>query len=110
MAPPPTNEQLMEEAKKVSKSDPAQAEKLYKEVLSKPPGANDTASRDFESALIGLGELYRDHKKQQDLAELIRTSRQQLSSFAKAKTAKLGMLPKVDDMASRLTCYSAHAP
>ena len=92
MAPPPTNEQIMEEAKKVSKSDSAQAEKLYKEVLAKPPGTNEAASRDYESALIALGELYRDHKKQQDLADLVKTSRQQLSSFAKAKTAKLGML------------------
>lgn len=90
MAPPPSNEQLIEEAKKISKSDPGQAEKLYREVLSKPPGANEAASRDYENALIGLGELYRDYKKQQDLSELIRSSRQTLSSFAKAKTAKLG--------------------
>lgn len=100
MAPPPTNEQLMEEAKKVSQSDPAQAEKLYKQVLSKPPGANENASRDFEGALIALGQLYREHKKQQDLVDLIRTSRQQLSSFAKAKTAKLGMLHETDKQAS----------
>lgn len=89
MAPPPSSEQLIAEAKTVSTSDPAQAEKLYKEVLSKAPGVNEGALRDYENALIGLGELYRDYKKQQDLAELVRTSRQTLSSFAKAKTAKL---------------------
>lgn len=81
----------MVEAKKMSKTDPAQAEKLFKEVLSKPVGANEAASRDYESALLGLGELYRDHKKQKDLSELVKTSRQTVSTFAKAKTAKLGM-------------------
>lgn len=91
MAPPPTGEQLIAEAKKVGSSDPSQAEKLYKEVLSKPVGTSESASRDYENALTGLGELYRDHKKQQELVELIRTSRTALSSFAKAKTAKLGM-------------------
>ena len=91
MAPPPTNEQLIEEAKKVSKTEPAEAEKLYKEVLAKPPGSNEAASKDYENALLGLGDLYRMHKKQKELTDLISTSRQQLSSFAKAKTAKLGM-------------------
>lgn len=90
MAAPPTNEQLLEEAKKSAKSDPGQSEKQYKEVLSKSPGANEAALRDYETALIGLGGLYRDYKKQQELAELVRTSRQTLASFAKAKTAKLG--------------------
>jgi len=91
MAEGPSGEQLIAEAKKASKTDPAQAEKLYREVLSKPPGVNEIALRDYETALVGLGELYREHKKQQDLAELVKTSRQTLSSFAKAKTAKLGM-------------------
>jgi len=92
MAEGPSGEQLIAEAKKASKTDPAQAEKLYREVLSKPPGVNEAALRDYETALVGLGELYRDHKKQQDLAELVKTSRQTLSSFAKAKTAKLGIV------------------
>ncbi|KAJ9649151.1 26S proteasome regulatory subunit rpn6 [Neophaeococcomyces mojaviensis] len=89
MAEGSSGEQLIAEAKKVSSTDPAQAEKLYKEVLSKPPGVNEAALRDYENALIGLGELYREHKKQQDLADLVKTSRQTLSTFAKAKTAKL---------------------
>lgn len=101
MAPPPTNEQIIAEAKKLSQSDPGRAEKLYKEVLSKPPGNNETALRDFENALVGLGELYRDHKKQQELVELVKTSRQTVSSFAKAKTAKLGMR----DFSYRKTTY-----
>lgn len=90
MAPPPTGEHLIAEAKQASKTDPAKAEKLYKEVLARSPGVNETALRDYEAALIGLGELYRDYKNSKDLAELVKTSRQTLSSFAKAKTAKLG--------------------
>lgn len=92
MAPPPTGEELIAEAKRVSASDPKQAEKLYQQVLARSPGVNEAALRDYENALIGLGELYRDHKNQQGLAELVKTSRQTLSSFAKAKTAKLGMI------------------
>lgn len=91
MAQSTSNEQSLAEAKKISKTDPAKAETLYREVLSKPVGTSEIASRDYESALIGLGELYRDHKKQKDLSELVKTSRQTVSSFAKAKTAKLGM-------------------
>jgi flagellar motility protein MotE (MotC chaperone) len=90
MAPPPTNETKLADAKKVEKSDPAKAEAIYKDILSKAPGSNEAALRDYESALIGLGELYRDNKKAQELAKLVETSRGTLSSFAKAKTAKLG--------------------
>lgn len=85
------NAKRIEEAKKLSKDQPAKAEQIYKEILSKPPGANDRAVRDFENALIGLGELYRDHKRTQDLATLIQQTRDVLTGFAKAKTAKLGM-------------------
>jgi hypothetical protein len=90
MAPPPTNEQKIAEAKRISKSDSAKAENLYKEVLEKSPGSNEAALRDYENALVGLGELYRDHKRQEDLAQLVKASRTALASFAKAKTAKLG--------------------
>ena len=90
MAPPPTNEQKVAEAKKIAKKEPQKAESLYKEVLSKPPGSNEAALRDYENALVGLGELYQDLKRQEDLADLVKTSRSALSSFAKAKTAKLG--------------------
>lgn len=90
MAAAQSNESKVAEAQKAAKSNPTQAEKLYKEVISQPPGINEAALRDYENALIGLGELYRDQKRQEDLAELIKTSRSTLSSFAKAKTAKLG--------------------
>ena len=92
MAPPPGNEARIKEAKGLSKSNPSKAESLYKEVLAKPPGANEAALRDYENALLGLGELYRDNKKPDSLADLVKTSRTTLSSFAKAKTAKLGRL------------------
>lgn len=90
MAPPPSSEAKLSEAKKVAKTEPAKAESVYKEVLAKSPGSNQAALQDYESALLGLGELYRDNKRADDLAELVKTSRSTLSSFAKAKTAKLG--------------------
>ena len=40
---------------------------------------------------MGLGEIYRDQRNANELAKLVTTSRSTLSSFAKAKTAKLGM-------------------
>src|ERR1700749_2766375 len=91
MAPPPKNEAKVNEANKLAKSEPAKAESLYKEVLAQSPGSNQAALQDYENALVGLGELYRDNKRSEDLAELVKTSRSTLSSFAKAKTAKLGM-------------------
>lgn len=90
MAPPPSNAVKMADAKELSRKNPSKAETLYKDVLSKAPGSNEQALRDYESALVGLGELYRDNKKADELAELIKSSRLTLSSFAKAKTAKLG--------------------
>ncbi|KAK3068229.1 26S proteasome regulatory subunit rpn6 [Teratosphaeriaceae sp. CCFEE 6253] len=83
------NAKRIEEAKKLSKDEPAKAEKIYQDILSKQPGTNDRAAREFESALLGLGELYRDHKRTQDLATLIQQTREVLTSFARAKTAKL---------------------
>lgn len=91
MALPSSNEAKIDEASKLAKSDPSKAEAIYKEALAKSPGSNQAALQDYENALVGLGELYRDHKRSDDLAELVKTSRSTLSSFAKAKTAKLGM-------------------
>lgn len=84
------NTKRIEEAKKLAKDQPNKAEQIYKDVLSKPPGSNDRAVRDFENALMGLGELYRDQKRTQDLSNLIQQTRDVLTSFARAKTAKLG--------------------
>ncbi|KAK1053264.1 26S proteasome regulatory subunit rpn6 [Friedmanniomyces endolithicus] len=83
------NAKRIEEAKQLSKEQPAKAEQMYQDILSKQPGTNDRAARDFENALLGLGELYRDHKRTQDLATLIQQTRDVLTSFARAKTAKL---------------------
>ena len=91
MAPATDNAKRIEEAQKLAKSEPAKAKAIYQEVLSKDPGSSDAAVKNFETALVGLGELYRDQKKVNDLAELVRQTRSVLSSFAKAKTAKLGM-------------------
>ncbi|KAK2765585.1 26S proteasome regulatory subunit rpn6 [Arachnomyces sp. PD_36] len=79
----------IEEAKSLSKQDPAKAESIYSDVLSKGPGSSEGTQRDYEAALVGLGELYRDGKKPQELSKLLETSRSTFSSFAKAKTAKL---------------------
>ena len=84
--------QRIEEAKSLASKDPAKAEQIYRDVLSGGVGKTESASRDYEAALVGLGELYRDNKKAHELAELIKTSRDAFSSFAKAKTAKLGNL------------------
>lgn len=86
------NAKRVEEAKKLSKDQPQKAEQIYKDILSKPPGTNERAVCDFENALTGLGELYRDGKRTEDLANLIQQTRDSLSGFARAKIAKLGML------------------
>lgn len=90
MAASPTDSMRIQEAQKLSKTNPPKAEAIYEEILSKGPGSGEAALREYETALMGLGELYRDTKRPNDLANLVRTSRSTLSSFAKAKTAKLG--------------------
>ena len=90
MAPSTSTAQRIEEAKDLKKKDPSKAEVIYKEILSEGPGSTEASSRDYESALVGLGELYRDERKPQEIAELIQTSRTTFSTIAKAKTAKLG--------------------
>ena len=77
-------------ARKLSATNPRQAEIVYKDILSRPPGQNDKALRDFENALTALGELLRDQQRTQDLVSLIEQTRNVLTSFARAKTAKLG--------------------
>ncbi|CAK7272025.1 26S proteasome regulatory subunit rpn6 [Sporothrix epigloea] len=80
----------VQEAKKLAKTSPAKAEALYKEIIAKTPSVtSDAAVREYEVALVGLGELYRDQKNTSGLVDLVTRSRTVLSSFAKAKTAKL---------------------
>ena len=80
----------IQEAKKVSKSDPPKAEAVYREILSQKPSTT-AALQEYEAALMGLGEFYRDTGRTNELAELVKSSTSSLSSFTKAKTAKLGM-------------------
>ncbi|KAL8712632.1 MAG: hypothetical protein Q9220_003163 [cf. Caloplaca sp. 1 TL-2023] len=89
MAPAAAPSRRVAEAQKLAKSKPAEAESIYKDVLSKGPGSGEAALRDYEMALMGLGEIYRDEKKATELSELVTSSRSTLSSFAKAKTAKI---------------------
>lgn len=90
MSPLSTAAERTEQARALAKEDPAKAESIYRELIAQGPGTTDASSRDFEAALVGLGELYRNEKKPKEIAELITTSRDAFSSFAKAKTAKLG--------------------
>lgn len=51
------------EAQKVASTDPKKAEQIYKDIISKPPSVtSEAAIREYETALISLGELYRDQK------------------------------------------------
>ena len=90
MAPPPTDGARIAEAQRLSKSEPSKSEAIYKDILSKGPGSGEAALRDYETALMSLGELYRDTKQADKLADLVTRSTSSLSSFAKAKTAKIG--------------------
>ncbi|KAF2711731.1 PCI-domain-containing protein [Pleomassaria siparia CBS 279.74] len=89
MAPAVDSGKRIAEAQKLAKTEPQKAEQLYKEVLQTNPGSNDAAIKNYETALVGLGELFRDQKRINALAELVKQARSVLSSFAKAKTAKL---------------------
>ena len=89
MAVAPGPSAKIEEARKVAKQDPSAAEAIYKDILSKKPSTTESALREYEAALIGLGESYRDQKKTQELSSLVQSSTSSLSSFTKAKTAKL---------------------
>lgn len=82
----------LEEAKKLAKTSPQEAEKIYKDILNQGAGQSDASVRNYENALMGLGELYRQQKRTNDLAQLVQEVQKVVSSFAKAKTQKLGWL------------------
>lgn len=83
----------IQEAKKFSRSDASKVEAIYKDILSQKPGNTAAGLQEYEAALIGLGESYRNTNKVNELAELVKSSTSSLSSFTKAKTAKLGNSP-----------------
>lgn len=59
----PADSARIQEAKILVKTDPRKAESQYRELISKAPSANsDSAIREYETALVSLGELYRDEK------------------------------------------------
>ncbi|ETW86375.1 hypothetical protein HETIRDRAFT_438720 [Heterobasidion irregulare TC 32-1] len=92
-----TTQQLLEEAQSAASTDTKRAEAIYKGILSAAATTasnhvseeRDQSLRDQETALVKLGELYRDNQNAAGLAEVITLSRSFMSSTAKAKTAKL---------------------
>ncbi|KAJ2914853.1 hypothetical protein MD484_g5561, partial [Candolleomyces efflorescens] len=99
MASSSTTSQLIEKADVALKAGQLKdAEKLYEQVLttSSSGNVNTTDSsiqqqhlRDQETALVKLGEIYRDQGNADALSNVITQSRAFMSSTAKAKTAKL---------------------
>ncbi|TCD65936.1 26S proteasome regulatory subunit rpn6 [Steccherinum ochraceum] len=90
-----TAEELIQQASTLRSTNPAKAEALYKQVLNTTSAADaltaekDQSLRHQETALVNLGELYRDQKNAKGVSEVITLSRSFMSSTAKAKTAKL---------------------
>ena len=105
VAPAKDDEKRLDEAAKLVKAGKhAEAENIYKQILTQDPGSGEQALRNFERALVGLGELFRDQKRSDELADLIRQTRSAMSGFAKSKTAKLGMcFPSLATLRSRYT-------
>jgi len=59
----PADSVKIQEAKKLAKTEPQKAATQYKEIISKPPSiTSEAAVREYETALVSLGELYRDEK------------------------------------------------
>jgi 26S proteasome regulatory subunit N6 len=87
---PEENTKKLEEAEKIKSTDASKAEEIYKGILTSSPGSNPVAVNNLEAALVGLGQLYRDQKRVDELTNLILQTRDALTSFAKAKVAKLG--------------------
>jgi 26S proteasome regulatory subunit N6 len=53
----------VQEAQALESADPRKAEAIYKEIISKTPSVNsDDAIKEYETALLRLGGLYRDAK------------------------------------------------
>lgn len=88
---PASSSSVLDEANKAIESgQQAKGEKLLKDLLASTPKVDDeVALRQQELALLRLGQLYRDTKNADALAETVRSSRNFMASIAKAKTAKL---------------------
>lgn len=87
--------ELLKQAGEYAKSDPKRAEQIYNDVLAQQQNKDASNSeqaealRHQETALVKLGELYRDQHNAEGVADVINKSRAFMSSTAKAKTAKL---------------------
>jgi len=58
-----TDKPSVKEAQTLASTDPQRAKAIYKDIISKTPSVtSEAAIKEYESALIGLGELYRDQK------------------------------------------------
>ncbi|KAJ1028098.1 hypothetical protein NDA13_003546 [Ustilago tritici] len=67
-----------------------EGERILKSILSnQSSSADDAFLKEQEASLLRLGELYRDTKDANALAETVCSSRTFMSNIAKAKTAKL---------------------
>lgn len=56
----------MKEAQTLESTDPRKAEAIYRDIISKPPSVtSDAAIKEYETALLRLGGLYRDEKSVQ---------------------------------------------
>ncbi|CAN6660580.1 26S proteasome regulatory subunit Rpn6p [Trichomonascus vanleenenianus] len=68
----------------------AESEQVYRSILTKENrGTNEKVIAEQEAALNELARLYKDHGKVNELAALIRESREVMGGFAKSKTAKI---------------------
>lgn len=62
MVPAVSDAKKLDQAHELTKAEPGRAEAIYKDVLSKDPENSDAGLRNYEIALMGLGELYRDQQ------------------------------------------------
>ncbi|KIP03145.1 hypothetical protein PHLGIDRAFT_130323 [Phlebiopsis gigantea 11061_1 CR5-6] len=87
--------ELLKQAGEYAKSDPKRAVQIYNDILAQQQNKDASNSeqaealRHQETALVKLGELYRDQHNAEGVADVINKSRAFMSSTAKAKTAKL---------------------
>jgi len=79
----------LSEGEKLMKQSPNEAINFYKNVLSSTYESKEENARAKEIAIIKLGEIYSSQKKPNELADLIRSSRNFLISIPKAKSAKI---------------------
>ncbi|KAI8816057.1 PCI domain-containing protein [Fimicolochytrium jonesii] len=77
------------EIQALAKTSPKEAIAAYENVLTTTTGNTDQEIQVRETALVKLGELYKDTKAAEKLAQLIRGSPSYLSNTSKAKTAKI---------------------